>query len=230
MSHAPQTRKSLLLELGKHSEAAWSEFLLVYEDAIRRFCRAMGLQEADAWDATQDVLAAVHGRIASWNHDAEKGRFRAWLFRVARNVSVDVIAERARGTAARGGTEMELALAQLTDPSSPGTVRGEEAFDAEVQRALLAWAASQTRPEVKPATWEAFELTALRGVDAKEAAARLGTSVGSVYTAKCRVVARIRERVTQLSGEFPLSGDVDFRVAEEAEPPSQRPEPRSDHV
>ena len=59
MSELPQTRHSLLVRLRENSADAWSEFLEVYEQSIYRFARRRGLQDADAWDVTQDVLAAV---------------------------------------------------------------------------------------------------------------------------------------------------------------------------
>ena len=67
MPDLPATRQSLLLELGRRSDAAWAEFLGVYEQAIYRVCRSKGLQDADARDVTQEVLAAVHARVADWD-------------------------------------------------------------------------------------------------------------------------------------------------------------------
>ena len=198
MSHAPQTRQSLLLELAKHSDDAWAEFLTVYETGIFRFCRAMGLQEADARDATQEVLAAVHRKVSTWERDADLGSFRAWLFRVARNVSIDAIADRARRTAAHGGSQVDRVLAELP----AGSDAAESAFEAETRRSLYEWAAEQARSEVRDATWRAFHATAVQGRKAEDVAAELGLTVGSVYTAKCRVVARIRERIEQVTGEF----------------------------
>ena len=202
MTRAPQTRQSLLLELGKHSEEAWSEFLAVYESALVAFCRSMGLQEADARDATQEVLEALLQRLPSWQADAQAGSFRGWLFRVAHNVAVDAIAERSRAAASQGGSAAELVLAELAQPG-PGE---DERFQAELQRSLLEWGARQVRAEVRELTWRAFRMTAIEGVPAAEVARRLEVPVGTVYTAKCRVVARIRQRIAELSGEHPRPG------------------------
>ena len=181
------TRQSLLLELGRRSDDAWAEFLTIYETAILRACRARGLQEADARDATQEVLAAVHDRVAREGFDPERGRFRAWLMRVARNVSIDVLGERAR----RHLDGFDDQLDAVADPSTGG----ESAFELEYRRALFDSAAERVRAEVKDTTWRAFHMTAVQGIPAPEVADRLGVSVGSVHTAKCRVLARIRDRV-----------------------------------
>jgi len=194
MPDLPATRQSLLLELGRRSDAAWVEFLGVYEQAIYRVCRAKGLQDADARDVTQDVLAAVHARVADWDHDAA-GSFRGWLMRVARNLSVDAIAQRARGAQGLGESGVERLLDAQPSRES------ETAFELELRRASFEWAARKVREEVRPVTWRAFEGTALEGRSASEVAAELEVSVGNVHTAKCRVVARIRERVGQLDAD-----------------------------
>ncbi|MCR9245884.1 MAG: sigma-70 family RNA polymerase sigma factor [bacterium] len=193
MPDLPQTRQSLLIRLGRHSDVAWAEFLTVYETAIVRYCRALGLQDADARDATQEVLAAVHSRLPSWDHEAAGG-FRAWLFRVARNIAVDAIAARARRSIAGSVTGLDPVPELSNDPRSSH----ETALDLEYRRALFEWAATHVRSEVRDTTWQAFQLTAVRGRTAEEAAAELGVSTGNVYTAKCRVVARMRARIATL--------------------------------
>lgn len=193
-SSFPETRQSLLLELGRCSAGAWEEFLEVYEDAIYRRCRAKGLQDADALDVTQDVLAAVHQRIPTWDPDSSAGSFRGWLMRVARNLSVDRIAQRAKADTGSGDSNVGRLLNELSgDPSADA-----EGFELEYRRATFAWATGKVRGEVREITWRIFELTAIDGRDAASVAAELELPVGSVYTAKCRVMARIKDRVAAL--------------------------------
>ena len=193
MTDAPDTRPSLLVALRAHGPEAWDEFLSVYEAALLRFCGPFGLQEADARDATQEVLAALHQRLASWDPDLEAGSFRGWLFRVARNVSVDVVARRARTP-----QTAEAQLEALEDEEQASTV-----FDLELRRSLFGWAAERVRSEVRSATWSAFERTAIEGRAPEEVATELGLSVGAVYTAKCRVVARLKARIAELEEVVP---------------------------
>ena len=192
MTDLPQTRQSLLVRLGRHSDAAWSEFLEVYEGAILRLCRTRGLQDADARDVTQEVLAAVHGRMASWDPDAARGSFRAWLLSVARNQALTALERRAR----RAGREVAHVGSDAEDVFPPAF--DHESFDVEYRRALVDWATARVRAEVRDQTWQAFRRTALEGRSPVTVAAELGVPVGSVYTAKCRVVARIRARVLEL--------------------------------
>ena len=196
LSNIPATRQSLLIELGKRSDDAWSEFLIIYERSIYRLCRSKGLQDADAEDVTQEVLAAVHQRIATWDHDASRGSFRAWLMRVARNISVDSITDRAR-RATSADSQIEELLGKL--PDGPGDSQAE--FDLEYRHSLFEWAAAAVKSEVRDITWQAFQLTAVQGLKAEDVAARLKIPVGSVYTAKCRVVSRIRAKVAELQDD-----------------------------
>lgn len=199
MNEIPKTRASLLMALGRHSEDAWSEFLSVYENAIFRFCRAKGLQEADARDAVQDVMEAVMERLPTWDTDRRRGSFRGWIFRVARNIAIDRITQRARKFHATGDPRVSELLNQV--PAA-----AETEFENEYQKSLFDLASKQVRGEVRDVTWRSFCLTALEGRPAEEIAAELGVPVGSVYTSKCRVVARIKARVAELEAGF---GPVD---------------------
>jgi RNA polymerase sigma-70 factor (ECF subfamily) len=65
MAPVPDTRPSLIVRLqNAQDEAAWSEFLALYEPLILREMRKNGLQECDARDACQQVLTAVACDVA----------------------------------------------------------------------------------------------------------------------------------------------------------------------
>jgi RNA polymerase sigma-70 factor (ECF subfamily) len=194
MYELPETRQSLLLRLGARSDDAWAEFLTIYEQAIRNFCRAKGLQDADARDVTQNVLAAVAQRVDRWDADPTKGTFRGWLFTVARNIVVDSLVDRGRQATAGGQSRIAELLTELPDSRDADA----SAFWLEYRRLMFQRVAEQVKREVRESTWEAFWMTTIGGQKPEQVAAELGVSVGSVYTAKCRVVARIRARIAEL--------------------------------
>ena len=154
MKDLPQTRQSLLLRLGQKSEDAWSEFLQIYENAIYQFCRKRGLQDADSRDVTQEVLAAVDQRIDNWDHNPKNGRFRGWIFTVARNIAVNKILDRSRKAAASGDSRVGKMLAELPESNEDQS----SAFWLEYRRSLMHWAADQVRPEVSEQAWRSFWL------------------------------------------------------------------------
>src|SRR5437870_4585521 len=82
-------------------------------------------------------------------------------------------------------------LVRLRDPRDGAAWE----WDAEWGRRLFAWACEQARREVTQATWQAFWKTAIDGQPGKQVAAELGLSVASVYHARSRVRARLKELV-----------------------------------
>ena len=91
MPHVPETHASLILRLpSAHDAEAWREFTSIYEPFVYRFARRGGLQDADAKELVQNVMLAVARAIGRWRHDTDRGKFRTWLFRIARNQLIDL--------------------------------------------------------------------------------------------------------------------------------------------
>jgi hypothetical protein len=73
MFHSPETRPSLVLRLSNaRDEAAWAEFLALYEPLVLRLMRRYGLQDSDSRDICQEVLAAVaKGALTPFDRNSE---------------------------------------------------------------------------------------------------------------------------------------------------------------
>lgn len=199
MTPLPQTRQSLLVRLQGQSSDAWAEFLEIYEQAILNYSRSRGLQDADARDVTQEVLAAVTSKIGSWEARSSRGSFRGWLFRVARNTAVDRIRKQSKQANGSGDTRVAEMLSE-----SPGSPENDsDMFWAEYRRKMFHWAAEKIRPEVKESSWQSFWLTSVEGRKAEDVATHLGLTVGSVYAARFRIVARLRELISRLDDVGP---------------------------
>jgi RNA polymerase sigma-70 factor (ECF subfamily) len=197
MHDQPTTRASLLLRLRDPADdRAWVEFTDLYGPLIRRVARRGGLQDADAADLEQEVFRAVAGAIGRYDPDPARGSFRGWLLRIARNLLLNLLAARRRHPPAGGGTDVFALLQAVPDPA------GEDStvFEAEYRRRTFEWAAEQVRDEFRPATWQAFWRTAVGGEETAAVAKNLGMSVGAVYVARSRVLARIRSKVEEIEG------------------------------
>ena len=155
---------------------------------IDRLARAKGLQEADAADLAQDVFRAVAGAIDRYDPDPARGSFRGWLFRIARNLMINLLAARRVRPQATGDSDVQELLDRVPAPDRPETAL----FDVEYRRRLFHWAAEQVRGEFRESTWQAFWLTAVEGQDPAAAAEAIGISVGAVYIARSRVMARLQ--------------------------------------
>jgi RNA polymerase sigma-70 factor (ECF subfamily) len=196
MVEAPVTSASLLVRIrdGRDQEA-WQRFVQLYAPVVYGFARNRGLQDADAADVMQDVLRSVARSAARLKYDPSRGTFRGWLYTVARNKIFNFL-EASRHNPGRGAGG-EDAREQLESVASTEW-EFAKSWDEEYERNLAALAMQRVKDEVQPATWQAFWLTAVEGKQAREAGEVLGMSAGSVYVARSRVLARLKEEVGRL--------------------------------
>jgi RNA polymerase sigma factor (sigma-70 family) len=200
MDEVPDTRPSLLVRLcDSKDDRAWTEFTAIYSPLIYRFACRKGFQDADAADLVQEVLRAVASAVGHWDPDPCKGPFRNWLFRIARNMMLNLAASERRHPRGTGLEEIQWLLEARPSPSPEDTAL----FEAEYKRQLFRWAAERVRGEFRGTTWAAFWETGVEGKKAEVVAANLGMSIGAVYMAKSRVVARIRQVIEQVEGASP---------------------------
>jgi RNA polymerase sigma-70 factor (ECF subfamily) len=198
MTDSPATRQSLLIRLKDPRDGqAWAEFVAIYTPLIDRLARAGGLQAADAADLSQEVFRAVAGAIDRYNPDPARGSFRGWLFRIARNLMINLLAARRVRPPATGGSDVQEMLERVPAPDAAETAL----FDTEYRRRVFLWAADQVRGEFRPSTWQAFWLTAVEGQDTKTAARASAISVGAVYIARSRVMARLKAAIDAIEVE-----------------------------
>jgi RNA polymerase sigma-70 factor (ECF subfamily) len=195
MIEEPTTRPSLLLRLRDPRDSpAWGQFVDVYAPLVYGFGRKHGLQDADAADLTQEVLRAVAGAIGRLEYNPARGSFRGWLFTVVRNKLRNFLAARERQERGQGDSAAQKWLEAQPAPE------GEQAaqWEREYEQRLFTWAAEQVRGGFQDATWQAFWRTAVENQSAQAVATALGLSVGAVYIARSRVLARLREQIRQV--------------------------------
>ena len=194
MNNMPSTRYSLLARLsGPSDERAWQEFVEIYEPLIYRLARRRGFQDADAADLCQEVFHAAAKAIERWQADDQRGPFRAWLFRVARNIMINALRYRQRHPAGTGGSDMKRLLEQQPDDD----LESRELID-QCERQLFHWAADQIKAEFRDSTWQAFWRTSVDGEKPAQVARELSLSLGAVYIARSRVMARLRARIEEV--------------------------------
>ena len=78
---------------------------------------------------------------------------------------------------------------------------GVRQWDREYELRLFDWAAAQVRGGFEEKTWQAFWQTMVEGKHPKQVAEALAISVGAVYIAKSRVLARLQQQIQQIQVE-----------------------------
>jgi len=180
---------------------AWFNFYRIYSGLVTRFARRMGLSDADSEDVTQEVLLLAQKSLQTGAYDPAKGRFRQWLYGIARRRALVAMRARCRRTRAQwvpgpDGTDL---VERLEDK------HGEEAhrqfWEQEWRYALLDEALRYVERDVGEKAFQAFNLLALQNWPVEQVAAELGIAPASVYVYKHRVLNAVKERIARFEDE-----------------------------
>lgn len=170
----------------------WRRFLSRYQPLIAKWCRAWQLQDSDAADVTQEVLVRLARAMKEFEYDS-KNSFRAWLKTVTRNAWIDWAKQTAKPGKGYGDTAV-VRLLNTVEARDDLSKRLEAEYDIE----LMDMAILRVRMSVPPRTWNAFELSALEGLQGKEVAAQLKMQVAHVYVARSEVKTALQVEIRRL--------------------------------
>ena len=200
----PNTRKSLLFRIrDSEDHHSWEQFAEIYAPIINRFCLWRGLDREDARDLTQDVLVIVAKAIKSFDYDPAKGAFRNWLLTVTRNEISSFVKKKNRSPKTFGNET----LTNILDKQEPEKEE-MDVWERDYRQQLFHWATGIVQSEFEPTTWKAFWETAVLGHKGTEVARNLELSTGAVYTAKSRVLKRLREKIATVANEWDVYSET----------------------
>lgn len=189
------TSLSLLQRVGRSADTgAWNRLVDVYTPLLRGWLHAYQVQDADADDLVQEVLAVIAREIGNFDHNRRAGAFRNWLRTLLVHRLRDFWRRRDRRPAALGGTSMLERLDELEDENS----RASRIWTQEHERLVVARLLEAIRPTFQPSTWQAFRRQFFEGHKPDRIAADLGMSLGAVYMARNRVLRALRREAAGL--------------------------------
>ncbi len=161
----------------------------MYAPVVYGYAIKHGLQDADAADFAQDTILGLMRSLKTFEYDCSKGSFRGWLVTVLRNRLKRIVHQATREYRGSGDSAV---LQQLSELPMKQT---DESWEREVKLNEFHWAAQRIQFEFQPKTWSAFWQTTVIGQSVQQVAEELGITVGAVYVARSRVLARIRIEV-----------------------------------
>jgi RNA polymerase sigma-70 factor (ECF subfamily) len=164
--------------------AAFDELARRVRDRVRQWASSLVADADDAEDIAQLVLVRMHERLDDFEG---RSRFASWLYRITRNVAL----ERRRREARRNALlarDTELTLASSTLDATPDT-----SDEAHVRDLLVRQLEALPRRQR-----EVFELVELDGINAADAARRLGIEASTARVLLLRARRTIRARMLTL--------------------------------
>lgn len=190
-SNPPSTRASLLLRLrspkGQARELAWADFAEFYGPMIRGFARRQGCPSAEIDDVMQEVFAKLLKAAETFEYDPKVGKFRGFLKVCTTRAVID--RHRSRGA----GRQVSLDEGAVADESVSRA--WEETWEAE----LLDRAIAAVRADYQDnSTFQAWFRTTIRNESVAAVGKALQMEADSVYQARTRVLAAVRQRVKAL--------------------------------
>jgi RNA polymerase sigma-70 factor (ECF subfamily) len=206
--YSPSTSMSLLERASAGDREAWEQIVYLYAPLVDRWCRGRHLRDDAIQGIGQDVFLALFKKLGSFKKEEPGSGFRKWLWTVTRNKVFDHLrAVRSEPPGVGGSTArdvLENYPAELPDPESEdeGGPTARQEWLILLRRCL-----ELVKSEFEPRTYEAFREVVLDGKPPGDVARLLGMkSVGAVYTAKSRVMRRLRELLEQLGEDLPSLG------------------------
>ena len=178
---------STLVERCRAGDAlAWEAFVRQIQGRMFALAYSYAGDREDARDLAQEIFVRLYEARGQWPSGDE---FLPWLFRVARNRSVDYL--RRRSVRRPAVTVGEAEIAALPDPAP-----GAEAQAIASDRRGLLHAALRGLSAINR---EIVVLRDVHGLDIKQVASILGIPLGTVKSRASRARVELAERVLALS-------------------------------
>lgn len=179
------TTRPSVIERARKGDA--SEFVRLYGPLAYVIARKRGLREHDAEDVMQQTVLELLQLLPSFQYDRARGTFKGLVKTLVLRRTVDLVRSRQR----------ECDVASLPPKTEPKKCF-DELFEREWRKSCLMIALDRVRHEVKPTTFQSFQLFVLWEWPIDDVARSLGLTKNQVSQNKRRVTARLKAHVEGL--------------------------------
>lgn len=196
------TRTTLLLRIRNPDDnEGWREFVALYRDFIAVRARRQGLDPDLAKDAVQVILAEINQRIHEFEVRDRPRSFRSWLNQLVAWRAGDIRRKEQRFLPMPMGLPWEAWLDRLAE-GDPTLEVTDDRMDDAMRWASMERALRRVQRRVQPQTYKAFDLLVRKEASVSDAMRLTGMNRSSLYTAKSRVLASLREEIALMAREI----------------------------
>jgi RNA polymerase sigma-70 factor (ECF subfamily) len=176
------------LERARKGDA--EEFVRVYAPLCYAVARRRGIDQERAEEVMQQSVLHLLQLLPGFQYDRSRGRFKGLVKKIVSNRVADALGRAWPGLPEEAAQTLEA-----------GPHDSDDVFEREWMKAHLDAALDRVRQEVRPSTFQSFQLTMLLGYGVAEAARILGLSANQVSQNKRRVLERLRHHLEELQHE-----------------------------
>jgi RNA polymerase sigma-70 factor (ECF subfamily) len=197
---------SLLERATRGNHEAWEQIVFLYAPLVERWCRQRSLTEAVVREIGQDVFLKLFENLWKFRKDKPEHGFRKWLWTVTQHTVLDHLRKSRREPRCLGGSAAQSIInGYPEEPPHPDSGEAGDPMPPDERAILLRRCLELVRSEFQPHTFEAFWEITVNGRAPSDVARALGLkSVGAAYTAKSRVLRRLRELLEPLGEDMPI--------------------------
>jgi len=187
------TSESLLIRLrvsdqSEIDQSAWEQFVNIYTPLIFYWARKTGMRQSDASDLVQEVLTTIFQKLPQFHYDKTRS-FRGWLRTVTLNKYREARRKKTSQVSPASGSMLE-ALAPIELAKST--------WDIDYAKLLVGQTMERMKDDFKESTWLALQKVFSGGLTVDQAAEQTGVSNWTIYSAKSRLMKRLRNELDGL--------------------------------
>ncbi|MFM7315496.1 MAG: sigma-70 family RNA polymerase sigma factor [bacterium] len=184
-SHSATVSSMTLNGMRSSQDHVWQRVLSRFTPRVSAWLLSSGVAKADIPDQVQEVWRSVLASLRHFERNNETHSFGGWLHTITNRRANDYLQQK----------KLDKAIIKMLieEASRQSIIRknGEEIYVSN-RLSQLKRACQQVRSVVNDSTWQTFEMYVIENKAVEDVIAALNIPEHSVYTAKSRVLRRLR--------------------------------------